>query len=71
MTVFGESHMHMFKLNPPASVGTTWKTSFVIRKNDNVNMSGSVGFTVIHDDIDQTAMGYYLSAYARYTCDGC
>ena len=69
MTLHGDRHMHMFKLNPPASLGATWKTSFVIRKNENLDIDRTIGFTLIHDDIDQANMGYYLATHARKYCD--
>lgn len=69
MSVYDDSHMSMFKLSAPAS---GWKTNYIIRKNDNINMDKSVGYNIIYDDIDMASVtGYYVSGYAMNTCDSC
>jgi len=69
MTLFKSWEFLMFKIDPPSSAGTQPST-FVIEENTGISIDYSLGFNIIHDDINKASMGYYVSSYVMNKCTG-
>jgi hypothetical protein len=42
----------------------------VIEENTGISIDYSLGFNIIHDDINKASMGYYVSSYVMNKCTG-